>query len=455
MHKRIPDIFLVFPASGLFTPDCPPGARAAPLRFFPGKVKPARTETRTRPLDFTPPVWQKIRIMNWDWDKLQERRQRQSRRGKPEPDRERPDRDEDDPGDGGFGSNNGGGSGNNGRFSNPFNNLKWRLPQSGGLKYVLLAMVVMWLLSGIYIVNPDEEGVVLRFGKYTDTVQPGPHYHLPFPIEEVYKPKVAQVQRVEVGFRSIGGNGTFQQGQPRNMPEEAAMLTGDENVVNIQFSVQYQIKNSVEYLFNVTNQAAVVKNAAEAVMREVIGSSEIDSALADGKLKIQNDAASLLQDLLDRYGVGVRVLNVQMQSVLPPNEVSDAFKDVASAREDKIRLINEAEADRNEMLPKARGLAAEILNQANAYRESRILNAEGESKRFLTVLEEYNRAKDVTRRRMYLEAMEEILGRGGLEKLILPRGLASEALPLLPLDRMMRSMDGVKPDAAKAATEGR
>jgi len=261
---------------------------------------------------------------------------------------------------------------------------------------------------------------------------------------------VAQVQRVEVGFRSLGANGAFQQGQARSLPEEAAMLTGDENVVNIQFSVQYQIKQSVEYLFNVTNQAAVVKNAAEAIMREVIGNSLIDSALADGKLKIQNDATALLQDLLDRYKVGVRVLNVQMQSVLPPKEVSDAFKDVASAREDKIRLINEAEADRNEMLPKARGLAAEIVNQANAYKESRILGAEGESKRFLAVLEQYKRAKDVTRQRMYLEAMEEVLSRTGMEKLILPGGLAGETLPLLPLDRMLRSVT----DAAKPAAGG-
>lgn len=374
--------------------------------------------------------------MNWDWDKLQEKRQRQNWRGKPENNRD--DEDPDSNGSGG-GSGDGSGNGRNGGFNNPFRNVnvKWRLPQGGsGLKYVVLAVVGVWLLSGIYIVNPDEEGVVLRFGSYAETVQPGPHYHLPYPIEEVYTPKVTQVQRVEVGFRSLGANGSFQQGQARSMPEEASMLTGDENVVNIQFSVQYQIKNSVEYLFNVTNQSAVVKNAAEAIMREVIGNSLIDSALADGKIKIQNDATALLQDLLDRYKVGVRVLNVQMQSVLPPKEVGDAFKDVASAREDKIRLINEAEADRNEMLPKARGLAAEIVNQASAYKESRILAAEGDTKRFLAVLEEYNRAKDVTRQRMYLEAMEEILSRSGMEKLILSGG-TSGALPLLSLDRMM------------------
>lgn len=167
------------------------------------------------------------------------------------------------------------------------------------------------------------------------------------------------------------------------------MLTGDENIVNVQFSVQYQIKNPVEYLFNVTDQAAVVKNAAEAAMREVIGNSLIDSALTDGKLQIQTEATQLLQEILDRYKVGVRVIAVQLQDVHPPKEVSDAFKDVASAREDKSRIINEAEAYRNELIPKARGLAAEVENQAQAYKETRIRNAEGEANRFLALLKEY------------------------------------------------------------------
>ncbi len=366
--------------------------------------------------------------MNWDWDKLQEKRQRQNWRREPEQQHDQDDRGSDGGGGGGSGGGN---------FPNPFKNVNLRLPQgTGGIKYVALAAVLIWLLSGIYIVDPDEEGVVLRFGKHVDTVQPGPHYHLPYPIETVDTPKVTQVQRVEVGFQSVGNSATYRQGQARVLPEEASMLTGDENIVNIQFSVQFQIKNSVDYLFKVTDQRAVVKNAAEAVMREVIGNSLIDSALADGKLRIQTETAALLQDLLDRYQVGVRILGVQLQDVHPPKEVSDAFKDVASAREDKSRLINEAEADRNEMLPKARGLSAEIINQATAYKETRVLNAQGETQRFLAVLAEYNRAKDVTRKRLYMEAMEEILSRPGLQKLILSVDGAG-ALPLLPLDRMM------------------
>ncbi len=372
--------------------------------------------------------------MNWDWDKLQEKRQRQPRAGK------------------GWGNDNGndnGGDGGKDRedpkrnpvnlpdfTSDPLRRMK-SFNSMGGKGFFWLGggLLILWLLSGIYIINPDEEGVVLRFGRYDRTVGPGPHYHIPFPVENVYKPKVTQVLRSEVGFRSIGKGTTFQQGQGRPMPEEASMLTGDENIVNVQFSVQYKIKDAVEYLFNVTDQAAVVRNAAEAAMREVIGKSMIDSALTDGKLKIQGDATELLQSILDRYEVGVAVLAVQLQDVHPPQGVIDAFKDVASAREDKSRIINEAEAYRNELLPKARGQAAEIVNQAQAYRETRILNSDGESKRFLAVLTEYEKAKDVTKKRLYFETIEEILSNIETEKLILPKGAAEKMFPLLPLDR--------------------
>ncbi len=371
--------------------------------------------------------------MNWDWDKLQEKRQRQGWGNNTERDHE----EEPSGGNGGSQGNNGN-SGGKGpdyeKFSEAFKRLPQLSPASGGkVKWVLAAVVGVWLLSGIYIVNPDEEGVVLRFGKYVRTVEPGPHYALPFPIETVYKPKVTQVQRVEVGFRSVAQGRTFQQGANRALPEEASMLTGDENIVNVQFSVQYQIKDPVEYLFNVTDQAAVVKNAAEAAMREVIGNSLIDSALTDGKLNIQTEATHLLQEILDRYKVGVRVIAVQLQDVHPPKEVSDAFKDVASAREDKSRIINEAEAYRNERIPQARGLAAQVENEAQAYKETRIRNAEGEANRFTALLKEYAQAKDVTKQRLYLETMEEILSRPGMEKIILPKDAAGRALPLLPL----------------------
>ena len=214
--------------------------------------------------------------MNWDWDKLQEKRQRQNwgnSNNNSNNNNNNNKNDEEPPF--GSGSGNGGGKGPDyEKFSDAFKRLPHlSAPAGGKVKWILVALVAVWLLSGIYIVNPDEEGVVLRFGKYDRTVGAGPHYALPFPIETVYKPKVTQVQRVEVGFRSVGQGRTFQQGANRSLPEESGMLTGDENIVNVQFSVQYQIKNPVEYLFNVTDQAAVVKNAAEAAMREVIGAS--------------------------------------------------------------------------------------------------------------------------------------------------------------------------------------
>ncbi len=372
--------------------------------------------------------------MNWDWDKLQEKRQKQGFK-MPE---QKQEPQNNGSGDGGNNGNNGNNGNRNLKFEkipNPLEKMNFK-PSAGGFRYIVLIALAVWLASGIYIVNPDELGVVLRFGKYVDTVEAGPHYHLPYPIEEVYKPKVTQVQRLEIGFRSTGSTVTFRQGQNRVLPEEASMLTGDENIINIQFSVQYQIKDPVEYLFNVTNQAAVVKNAAEAAMREVIGNSKIDSALTDGKLQIQNEATVLLQSILDRYKVGVRVLAVQMQDVHPPKEVSEAFKDVASAREDKSRIINEAEAYRNEILPKARGSAAEIINQATGYKETRVLNAQGEASKFESLLKEYSMAKDVTEKRLYLEAMEEILSKSGVEKIILPKG-GTGALPLIPVDRLL------------------
>jgi membrane protease subunit HflK len=259
---------------------------------------------------------------------------------------------------------------------------------------------------------------------------------MPFPIESVDTPKVTQVHRVEVGFRSLAKGGG--QTQVRAVPEEAYTLTGDENIVNVQFSVQYKIRDAVEYLFRVTNQAAVVQSAAEAAMREVIGTSEIDSALTDGKLKIQEDATRLLQNILDRYEVGVQIIAVQLQDVHPPQDVIEAFKDVASAREDKSRIINEAEAYRNEILPRARGQAAEMINQSQAYRATRIRAAEGEAGRFLAVLAEYQKAKDVTRKRLYYETLEEILSSAELEKIVLPPGAADRTLPLLPLDVLGR-----------------
>ena len=389
--------------------------------------------------------------MNWDWDKLQEKRQQQQKNGWGSAGRGNWGKGDDDRDDSQKNDNRnrqGGGSPKGGRPS-----FSWpKAPQIDGLpkmRWWILGALVVWMLSGIYIVQPDESGVVLRFGKYVRTENPGPHIHLPYPIETVYKPKVSQVRQTAVGYRAQSVGGVFQQGRVQAVNEESAMLTGDENIINVQFNIQYQIKpdGAVDYLFNVIQPDQVVKRAAEASMREVIGKTTLDSALTDGRVQIQNDVADLLQRILDRYQVGVRVVAVQMQDVQPPREVSDSFKDVASAREDKQRSINEAEAYRRDILPKAQGQAQEMINKAEAYKETRVREAEGEAQRFLSVLAEYEKAEDVTKKRMLYETFEDILSKPGMEKLVLPSDTGSRVLPLLPLDSWKGG------DAAKGGTQ--
>ncbi|MDP3431004.1 MAG: FtsH protease activity modulator HflK, partial [Desulfomicrobium sp.] len=300
---------------------------------------------------------------------------------------------------------------------------------------IVLVAVVLWLGSGIYLVQPDEVGVVKRFGAYNRTTDPGPHYRLPYPFEAVLTPQVTKIQRLEVGYRGssalTGSTGV----QVRQVPEESLMLTGDENIVDVQFTVQFLIDNAQDYLFKVANQDKTVKDAAEAAMREVIGYNKIDAALTDDKLTIQNDTRELLQRILDSYTSGIRVVAVQLQDVHPPRQVIDAFKDVASAKEDKSRFINEAEAYENDLIPRTRGEAASILNQAQAYKESKILQASGDSDRFLFVLEEYRKAQDITKKRIYLETMEEIMSRPEVEKIIISTDSMQRVFPYLPLQR--------------------
>lgn len=345
--------------------------------------------------------------MNWDWEKLQERKKRQGGPTGPQ----KPDLDE---------------------LTSKLKKFKgFRFPTG---KLILAIVALLWLLSGIYIVEPDEVGVVLRFGAFNHITESGPHYHFPYPIESVLTPKVTEIRRVEIGFRSLGHERQYRQGQFRLVPEESLMLTGDENIVDVKFIVQYQISNPEEYLFNVSDQAETVKSAAEAAMRGVIGDNRIDSALTDGKQEIQNQTREQLQTILDNYGLGVRVVAVQLQDVHPPQEVVDAFKDVASAREDKSRIINEADAYRNDLIPKARGQAAQQVNQAEAYKQTKILQSEGDANRFLAVLKEYNKAPVVTRMRLLLETMEQVYSAPGVEKIIIGKDISQRVLPLLPLD---------------------
>ena len=366
--------------------------------------------------------------MNWDWEKLQEQQRRQRGPGQGPPDL--------------------------GDIADKFKSLKGlRLPPG---RILALIVAALWILSGIYIVEPDEIGVVQRFGAFDRTAGPGPHYHIPFPVESVTTPKVTRIQRMEFGFRTVGRQGDSQ-AATRPVPEESLMLTGDENIVDVQFTVQFVIKEPVDYLFNVADPVGAVRGSAEAAMREIMGKSKIDAALTSGKDEIQIQTRDLMQDILDRYKAGIRVAAVQLQNVHPPADVSDSFKDVASAREDKNRYINEADGYRNDILPKTRGQAASITQAAQAYRESVVRHALGGASRFLSVLTEYNKAKDVTRTRMYLEAMEAILANPVAEKVILSDDALKKSVPYLPLSEINPGAQGAGKagDGQPALQQGR
>ncbi len=298
----------------------------------------------------------------------------------------------------------------------------------GGPLLLIVILLVGWLATGFYIVAPDELGVVKRFGEAIYTTKSGPHWHLPKPIETVLKPKVTQVKRLEIGFRTVSS------GSPARyqlVPRESMMLTGDENIVNAQFIVQYRIDDPIAYLFNINNQTETVRVATEAAMREVIGKNDIDTVLTTGKNKVQQDCESRLQEILNSYKSGVTIVAVQLQDVHPPKQVIQSFQDVASAKENKIRMINEAEGYSNEILPKAHGKAAQMTNQAQAYKAELVNQATGEANRFLANLKAYKVAPEITRVRMKLEMMEGVLG--DIDKIIIDPKVSRSLLPLLPL----------------------
>ncbi len=297
---------------------------------------------------------------------------------------------------------------------------------------VVLLLVGLWLASGFYRVLPEEQGVVMRFGALDRLTTPGLNYHLPAPIESVQTPQVTRVNRVEVGFRSgqTGGN-------TRQLTEEALMLTGDENIVDINFVVLWRINNAADFLFNVRNPENTVEASAESVMREVIGQTPILEATTEGRRAIEQRVREEMQVLMNDYGTGITIEEVQLQKSDPPDEVIDAFRDVQRAQADRERLQNEAEAFANDILPRARGEAERVLQEAQAYEQEVVARASGEADRFTQVLEAYGRAKDVTVQRIYLETMEEVLG--GVNKVILgSEGGANGVVPYLPLPDLER-----------------
>ena len=291
---------------------------------------------------------------------------------------------------------------------------------------VLVGIVLLWLATGVYIVGPDEVGVVRTFGKFTRVVQSGLNWKFPAPIETVDTPKVTEVKRIEIGFR------TLKNGQYRSVEKESLMLTGDENIVDAEMIVQYKIKDPVAYLFRIVGPELTVREAAEASLRTVVGRNKIDETLTTGKFTIQEETKNQLQSVLDNYNSGIHVVAVQLQDVSPPKEVIGAFKDVASAKEDKNRMINQAEGYRNDVIPKARGEAEAMIRDAEGFKESRVKRAEGDATKFTTILKEYRKAKSITEKRLYLETMEKVLP--DIEKIIVPDKDSGNMLNLLNLN---------------------
>jgi membrane protease subunit HflK len=301
-----------------------------------------------------------------------------------------------------------------------------------GVAVVIIAIIVLWLASGFYRVLPDEVGVVRRFGAYDRTTQPGLNYHLPTPIESVQTPKVTRVNRTEIGFRSAE-NEAGHTNASSQVPEESLMLTGDENIVDVNCTVFWVIKDAKAYLFNIRAPEKTVKSAAESALREVIGEHPLAMELSGGRQQIEVDTEKLLQLLLDSYGSGIQATQVTLQRVDPPGPVIAAFRDVQAALADQARLQNEAEAYRNGVVPKAKGEATKIEQGAEAYRQQVTAQASGDAARFDAVYKAFKAAQDVTSERLFIVTMEEILEHS--KKVIIDQASQGKSgvLPYLPL----------------------
>lgn len=300
-----------------------------------------------------------------------------------------------------------------------------------GLALVAIVGLLLWLASGVYFVGPDEQGVVRRLGAYHRTAGPGLNYHLPYPVEQADTPRVTAVNRVEIGYQSAAF--TRRAG---DAPEAGLMLTGDENIVDVTFEVQWKIMNAPDFLFNVRGAEDTVKAVSESAMREVIGQAPIASVLAEGKLQVEQNTKKLIQQTLDEYKAGIEVVNVNLLKADPPSQVLDAFRDVQTARADMETSRNQAESYRNDILPKARGSAQQMILDAEAYKQEVVARAEGEAARFSSVYQQFRQARDVTKKRIYLETMEEILQ--GMNKMIVSGKNASGVVPYLPLNELKK-----------------
>ena len=311
------------------------------------------------------------------------------------------------------------------------------------ISWIIAAVALLWLATGFYQVQPNEQGVVLRFGKYADTTDAGLHYHLPYPIEEVVKVNITQERSINLGVaeayttanRVAIRNGQTGNADPLKSFTESHMLTGDENIVDVNLTVVWRIKNAKDYLFSMQDPDNTVRVAAQSVLREIVGQSEMQAIITGDRGKVEDETKAELQKVMDEFGSGIEIVRVKLQKADPPKQVVDAFNEVQRAKADMERFKNEAEAYRNEILPKARGEASQLLQNAQAYKEAVVNKAQGEAERFNSVYNAYKEGKNVTARRMYLETMEDVLEKS--QKIILDQGKAGNGVvPYLPLDKL-------------------
>ena len=317
----------------------------------------------------------------------------------------------------------------------------------GGAGLLAGVVFLVWLASGFYIVNADQQGVVLRFGRLSETTMPGPRWHLPYPIETAQVVNVTSVRSVEVGYR---------QNVKSKVLKESLMLTDDENIIDVQFAVQYILKSPTDYLFNNRSPDDAVLQAAETAIREIVGKSSMDFVIFEGRAEVAARAHKLMQEILDRYATGISISKVTMQNAQPPEQVQASFDDAVKAGQDRERQKNEGQAYANDIVPKAKGMAARLTQEAEGYRQRVIERAEGDASRFRQIVTEYNRAPRVTRDRLYIEAMEQIMS-NTTKVLVDQKG--GNSLIYLPLDKIMQ-MSGtlppegaVKPESAPPAPE--
>lgn len=324
------------------------------------------------------------------------------------------------------------------------------LARFGGGAGILLGLIVLvWLASGFYIVDASQRGIVLRFGKYLEETRPGPRWHLPYPIEAAEVVNVSQVRTVEIGYRNTVKS---------KVPKESLMLTDDENIVDIQFAVQYIVKDPKAYLFNNRAPDESVLQAAETSIREIVGKSTMDLVLYEGRAQVTASAQKLMQEILDRYQTGISVSKVTMQNAQPPEQVQAAFDDAVKAGQDRERQKNEGQAYANDVIPRARGAAARLNQEAEGYRQRVIERSEGDASRFRQIVAEYNKAPGVTRDRLYLDAFQEIMS--NTSKVLIDQKGGSNLL-YLPLDKLMQMTNpsattpdsGGKPAESAAGTE--